>query len=111
VYIEDILDSISKIEEYWGDAKEEDFYRNSQVQDAIMRRLEIVGGAVKSIPPSVRGRYPQVPWKKIAGMRDVLIHEYSGVNLRRVWKVIKQDLPDLKVKVLEIKKDLGRKKT
>jgi uncharacterized protein with HEPN domain len=111
VYIEDILDSISKIEEYCGDAKEEDFYRNSQVQDAIMRRLEIVGEAVKSIPPSVRGRYPQVPWKKIAGMRDVLIHEYSGVNLRRVWKVIKQDLPDLKVKVLEIKKDLGRKKT
>jgi len=107
VYIEDILEAIAKIEEYMGGFKGDDgFYKNSQAQDAILRRLEIIGEAVKNIPEDFREQYPDAPWKQIAGMRDILIHEYFGVNLKRVLKVVKEDILDFKTKVLKIKKDL-----
>ena len=68
----------------------------------MLRRLEIIGEAVKNIPDDFRAKYPDIPWRQIAGMRDVLIHAYFGVNLRRVWKVIKEDLPEIKLKILKI---------
>lgn len=108
VYIEDILEAITKIEEYMKGLKnDEEFYDNTQVQDAVLRRLEIIGEAVKNIPNEFRDQYPDIPWKQIAGMRDILIHEYFGVNLRRALKVIKEDMLDLKTKIFKIKQDLG----
>ncbi|MBU1122517.1 MAG: DUF86 domain-containing protein [Candidatus Omnitrophica bacterium] len=107
VYIEDILEAITKIEEYMkGLIRDDDFYNNSQIQDAVIRRLEIIGEAVKNIPHEFRECYPDIPWKQIAGMRDILTHEYFGVNLKRTLKVVKEDMVDLKVKVLNVKKDL-----
>ena len=106
VYIQDIIDSIEKIEEYTTGITEDEFMKNSQVHDAVLRRLEIVGEAVKKVPPSVRGKHPQVPWKKIAGLRDVLIHEYFGVSGKRIWKVVKDDLLVLKSDMAHIKKGL-----
>ncbi len=110
LYIEDILECIEKIEEYSGKITEDDFYENTQIQDAIFRRLEIMGEAVKNVPKGFRERYPKIPWKNIAGMRDILIHEYSGVNLERIWKVITEDILDLKDKILKIREDLEKKK-
>jgi uncharacterized protein with HEPN domain len=72
------------------------------VQDAVLRRLEITAEAVKNVDEDFRSRYPEIQWKKIAGLRDVLIHEYFGVNLKRVWRVIKIDLVDLKSKISRI---------
>ncbi len=101
LYIEDILESIDKIEEYIGGIKEEDFYRNTQLQDSILRRLEIIGEATKNIPSDFRNKHSVIPWKRMAGMRDVLIHEYFGVNLKRVWRVVNKDLPRLKKEILK----------
>lgn len=102
VYLEDIKDSITKIENYTKDTTEDVFFNDSRLQDSVVRRLEIIGEAVKNLPSEFKKKHPKVPWREIAGMRDVLIHEYSGVNLSRVWKVIEEDLPELKKRLAEI---------
>ncbi len=107
VYLDDILESIMQIEKYTRKIDVKKFSKNLQLQDAVLRRLEIIAEAVKNIPKQLRDKYPKVPWKKIAGMRDILIHEYSGVNLKRVWKVVKEDLAILKNNILEIKEELA----
>jgi len=107
LYIEDILDSIEKVEQYTKTVDEQDFLSDTQVQDAVLRRLEIIGEAVKNIPQDFRDKYQQIPWKRIAGLRDVLIHEYFGVNLHRAWKLAKEDIHDLKNQLLKVRKDLN----
>ncbi len=105
VYIKDIIEAIEKIEEYTKGSSEKDFCANTQMQDAVLRRLEIIGEAVKHIPRKIRNEYPDVSWKQIAGMRDILIHEYFGVNLKRAFKVVKKDISDLKEKIFQIQSD------
>ncbi len=107
VYIEDILESIEKIEDYIDGVTKHIFYGETKIQDCVFRRLEIIGEAAKSIPDDFREKYPEIPWKSIAGMRDVLIHGYFEVKLERVWKVVEKDLPDLKRNIMKIRKELN----
>lgn len=95
-YIEDVVDAMAKAESFVQDLDYEDFAADAKTTFAVTRALEIIGEAVKKVPRSVRTRYPDVPWKDIAGMRDKLIHEYWGVNLKTVWKTVKEDIPPLK---------------
>lgn len=107
LYVEDILDCIEKIEQYTLGITQEEFLRNTQIHDAVLRRLEIIGEAVKHLPTSLRDRYPDIPWKKIAGTRDILTHEYFGVLLEDTWEVVQEDLPSLKDTILRMKDSLA----
>lgn len=81
---------------------EEEFYENVEKQDAVLRRLEIIGEAVKHLPDGIRENHPDIPWRQIAGMRDIIIHEYFGITLEMVWVVATEDIFDLKAKVEKI---------
>ncbi len=102
VFIGHILDPISLIEQYSMKATQMKFKKNHAMQDAIIRRLEMIREAVKSLAPSFKAMYPDIPWKQIAGMRDILIHEYFDVDLVLTWKVVKQELPIVKKKLSAI---------
>lgn len=107
VFLEHILESIRLIEVYTDQVSKQDFFDSPQIQDAVIRRLEIIGEAVKNLPMELREKHLGVPWPQIAGMRDVLIHEYFGINLEMIWIAVKRDLPELKQKLLRIVKELG----
>ena len=107
IFIEHILECIEIIESYAKGVKEQDFLTDLKLQDAIIRRLEIIGEAVKNIPKSTQAKYPDVMWKEMAGMRDVLIHHYFGISLKITWKILEKDIVPLKKQILRIKKDLS----
>jgi uncharacterized protein with HEPN domain len=95
-YVEDVIEAMSNSEEFVRGMEYEEFKRDQKTIYAVVRALEIIGEAVRKIPASVRNRYPEIPWKNMAGMRDKLIHEYFGVNLRIVWDAVQKDIPPLK---------------
>ena len=99
LYLQDMWGSILAIEEYTRNLAEDEFYSNRQIQDAVIRRLEIIGEAAKNVDDDFRNKYLQIPWKKIAGMRDIVAHGYFGVKLDRVWDIVRKDLPELKEKI------------
>jgi uncharacterized protein with HEPN domain len=103
LYLRHILDAIQKIERY-AEVGHDEFIAESLRHDAVIRQLEIVGEAAKRLSPQVLSRSPDVPWRQVAGMRDVLIHDYMGVDLERVWNVLQQDLPSMRRAVEEILK-------
>lgn len=102
VYLQDILESIGYIHRFLDGVSEEEFYENVEKQDAVLRRLEIIGEAVKHLPQEIRDDHPKTPWRQIAGMRDIIIHEYFGITLEMVWIVATEDILGLKAKVEEI---------
>ena len=95
LFIEDIKKSIEQIEKYVRDISEEGFKRDLKIQDAVIRRLEIIGEATKNIPKEIKEKYPKIRWQEIVGIRDFLSHVYFGVNIDRVWNIIKKDMPIL----------------
>lgn len=97
--IQDILTAIDKIERYIEDTTLSQFKENDLIIDAVVRNFEIIGEACKGIPISVRHSHPDIPWIQMSGMRDILIHEYFGVDVKILWRTAKKDLPALKKKL------------
>lgn len=101
-YLLHISDAIEKIERYIKADDFDVFSNNDMMADAVVRELEIIGEAARNLSDSFVNRHRQMPWSKIKAMRNVLIHEYFGVNLKVVWDTCKNDLPELKKSVLEV---------
>ena len=95
VYLEDILQAISKIRNYTAGVTRKSFAQDSMRIDAVVRNLEIIGEAAKMVPESIRAEYPNIEWKKIAGLRDILAHHYFEVDLDIVWDVVQNKLSTL----------------
>jgi len=106
IFLQHILDSIDEIENYIKNISEEKFIHSTQIQDAVIRRLEIIGEAAKRIPKEIINRYKFIPWKKIAGTRDVLIHDYFEVDIEAVWETITKDIRKLKQDIQKILKEI-----
>lgn len=102
IFLTHILESIAQIEEYCINFNEIKFKNDKKTQDAVIRRIEIIGEAVKNISDQLKDNSSQIPWKKIAGMRDILIHAYFGVDLEKTWDVVITELPILKKQIKEL---------
>jgi uncharacterized protein with HEPN domain len=106
LFIKDILDCVTKIEEFVENTSFEEFVKDDKTSSAVIRKIEIIGEATKNVPRDIRQRYRNLPWSDMARMRDKIIHFYFGVDYEIVWKVIKERLPEIKVKTMQILKDL-----
>ncbi len=102
LFLVDIIESIELIEKYTKDSNYNNFIENNTIQDAVMRRIEIIGEATKNVPLKIRKENSEIPWKQMAGMRDMLAHEYFGIVMKRIWDTTQKDLPKLKKQILKI---------
>jgi uncharacterized protein with HEPN domain len=96
LYIKDMIDAITKIEDFIGDMTFNDFVQDDKTSSAVVRKLEIIGEATKQLPQNIKDRFQEIPWSSMAKTRDKIIHFYHGVDYEIVWKIIKDDLPPLK---------------
>jgi uncharacterized protein with HEPN domain len=102
IFLGHIIESIEAIEQHTKGTSKDDFFKNIMVQDAVIRRIEIMGEAVKNLPPDYKRNHSEIEWREITGMRDKLIHEYFGADINVVWQTIKKDIPYLKKQISEL---------
>lgn len=105
-YLHDILESIEAIKEYTEYLTENDFLNNQEKQDAVIRRIEIIGEAANRIPKSMKNKYKDIPWRDMTGLRNIVIHEYFGVHLSMVWRVATVEINPLPDRIKRIISDL-----
>lgn len=101
-YLKHVLEAISDIEHSLKNLSKKEFKENKDIKDATVRRIEVIGEAVKNISPALKEKHLDVEWKKIAGSRDIMIHAYFNVDLDIVWDIAKNDLPIFKKRIQEI---------
>jgi len=102
VYVQHLLECIARIEQYTKAGRSE-FLASTLIQDGVIRNLQMLGQSVLKLSESFKSAHPEVDWKSIIGLRNVLVHDYLGVSVTRVWEIVERDLPTLKSNVLAIK--------
>jgi uncharacterized protein with HEPN domain len=106
MFLEDIVECAKKIDEYTKNFTEEDFLVDEKTKDAVIVRIQIIGEAIKNLPADWKRNYEDINWKKSIKLRNIFIHNYFGINGRRLWKTVKTEIPELKEKILKLMKEL-----
>lgn len=104
IYVTDIIESIAHIEKYINAVSQQSFMNDTEKQDAVLRRLEIIGEAAARIPDTIRKENPTIPWKKVVGLRNIIIHDYMEVDIKTIWEIITVDLSETKRQFEELLK-------
>lgn len=102
IYLEDIISSIKKIEKYINDISFEEFYDNEMIVDAVVRNLEIIGEAARYLEDDFKETNSHIPWRNMIGLRNIMIHEYFGIDLNIIWKIVTDDIPKTKPEILKL---------
>ena len=102
VYLQDILDAVGKVRSYTTGLTLKTFSEDTKSVDAVVRNLEVIGEAIKQVPDNVRSKHADVEWRKIAGLRDILAHQYFGVDMEIVWDIVQNKLPALEAQIRKI---------
>ena len=108
LYLDDMLNAITKIGDYIENLTYEEFIQNDMAMDAVLRNLEVFGEAAKGIPEDIKEKYPDIPWRRITGLRNIVIHEYFGVDLENIWKIITENIPEVKPPIMKLSQELER---
>ncbi|WXG46970.1 MAG: DUF86 domain-containing protein [Candidatus Atabeyarchaeum deiterrae] len=108
-YLKDILDAINEVEVFIRGLSYDHFRDDRKTVNAVVRSIEVIGEASKRVPRAIRDKHREVPWRKMAGMRDKLIHEYFGIDLEILWKAANEDIPALKLPIEGILNGLGNR--
>ncbi len=104
IFLEYILESIESIEDYLDAFSKKKFFDDQKTQDAVIRKIEIIGEAVKNLPLGFRNKHPEISWREIAGTRDIIVHEYFDIDLDLIWVIAKKDILKFKKQVLKLLK-------
>lgn len=109
LFLKDIRTSSRKIIDFTRDMSLKELLKDDKTYDAVMRNLQIIGEAIKHLPADVRKEYKSIDWKKAAGLRDIVVHEYFGINEDIIWDVISNKIPELEIEVKKILKEINKK--
>jgi uncharacterized protein with HEPN domain len=102
VFLDDILEASRKALSYTAGLSEHQFRHDQKTVEAVVWNLQLIGEAAKNIPSEIRSRYPEVPWRDMAGLRDIIVHQYFGIKLDVIWKIIQNDLPIVEDRIRRI---------